>query len=236
MNPHHAGLLKAIKAKSGKPTKHTFLNNYLGTAHPRYAINNSGMRAIAKAYMKSHSLNVHSFTDLITGLIEGKSFTEKVMAGFLLDCAHQELLKFDPMLFDHWLSHVQGWAEVDTLCAGKYSKSEVAQQFATWKKILVRFSKSKAIEKRRASLVLCCAPLRSDRNEAILKVVFQNIKRLKSEKDVLITKAISWVLRSAIRHHKTEVQDFLKQHEHTLPKIAVRETWAKLKTGRKTKR
>lgn len=236
MNAHHAELLVAIKTKSGKPTKHTFLDSYLGTAHPRYAINNPNMRVIAKAFMKSHSLDAQSFEELITSLIEGKSFTEKVMAGFLLDCARPELLKFDPLRFDNWLNYVQGWAEVDTLCAGKYSKTEISQQFSTWKKILVQFSRSVVIEKRRASLVLCCAPLRKDRNVAILKVAFQNIQRLKSEKNVLITKAISWVLRNAVKHHKTEVRDFLERYENTLPRIAVRETQLKLKTGRKTRK
>lgn len=193
------------------------------------------MRSIARNFLKTHPLDGKQFLALMTSLIEGKSFTEKVMAGFLLDCATKELRKFDPAYFDHWLNHLQGWAEIDTLCAGKYSATGIAEQFSTWKKILVQFSKSDAIEKRRASLVLCCVALRKERDERILKVALQNIQRLKSEKDVLITKAISWVLRNAIKHHKTEVKNFLEQYEDSLPRIAVRETWVKLKTGRKTK-
>ncbi len=235
MNAYHAELLKSIKAKSGKRTKHTFLDNYLGTEHPRYPINNPKMRAITKSFMKSHSFEAHAFIDLLTSLIEGKSFTEKLIAGFLLDNAPKDLLKFDPIHFDHWLNYLQGWAEVDTLCAGKYSKTEILPQFSTWKKLLVQFSKSEMIEKRRASLVLCCAPLRKERNEPILKVTFQNILRVRHEKEVLITKAISWVLRNAVKHHKIEVRNFLEQYGNSLPRIAIRETWVKLKTGRKTK-
>jgi 3-methyladenine DNA glycosylase AlkD len=37
----------------------------------------------------------------------------------------------------------------------------------------------------------------------------QNVDRLKSEKSVLITKAISWVLRSMIKHNRTLVEDYL---------------------------
>jgi len=235
MNSHHRELLKIIKESAEKPTQHTFLNSYLGTTHPRYPLNNPQMRTLARGFIKSHSLDEKQFVELMTSLIEGKSFTEKVMAGFLLDCAGKDLRKFDPTHFDHWLNYLEGWAEIDTLCAGKYSATEVAPQFQAWKKLLIRFSKSDAIEKRRASLVLCCAPLRKDRNEPLLKVAFQNIQRLKTEKDVLITKAISWVLRNAIKYHKKEVKNFLEQYEESLPRIAVRETWVKLKTGRKTK-
>ncbi|MBI2314815.1 DNA alkylation repair protein [Candidatus Daviesbacteria bacterium] len=32
-------------------------------------------------------------------------------------------------------------------------------------------------------------------------LAFENIDKLKAEKDVLITKAISWVLRSLIKNH-----------------------------------
>lgn len=235
MNSHHQSLLKAIRTHSGKPTQHTFLNAYLGTAHPRYAINNPSMRIIAKTFIKEHVLEEGEFVDLMTSLIEGKSFTEKVMAGFLLDYAGKRLWKFDPTHFDRWLNHLQGWAEVDTLCTGKYSGVEIVEQFPKWKKLLVEFSKSSHIEKRRASLVLCCAPLRKQRHEELLQVAFQNCRRLQTEKDVLITKAISWVLRNAIKCHPIEVKEFLNQNQESLPKIAMRETLIKLKTGRKTK-
>jgi len=185
--------------------------------------------------MNDHSLNQNQFVDLMTSLIEGKSFTEKMIAGFLLDRASKDLRKFDPANFGQWLNHLEGRAEIDTFCAGKYSATEIVNQFPKWKKLLVQFSKSDAIEKRRASLVLCCAALRKARNEPLLEIAFKNIQRLKAEKDVLITKAVSWVLRNAIKHHKAEVQSFLEGNEDSLPRIAVRETWVKLKTGRKTK-
>lgn len=51
----------------------------------------------------------------------------------------------------------------------------------------------------------------------------------------MITKAVSWLLRSMIRHYKQEVSDYVDANINTLPKIAVRETLVKLKTGKKTK-
>jgi 3-methyladenine DNA glycosylase AlkD len=73
------------------------------------------------------------------------------------------------------------------------------------------------------------------KDERLAEVAFRNIDRLKSEKAVLITKAISWLLRSMVKHYKADVASYIKKSADTLPKIAVRETMVKLKTGKKTK-
>jgi 3-methyladenine DNA glycosylase AlkD len=235
LNTHHQHLLLKIKASSGKPTQHTFLDNYLGNDHPRYPISMPLLRTIAKDWIKTHpDLSLKEFTSLLTSLIEGKSSTEKSMAGILLDYAPSELKKFDPQLFDVWLNHLKGWAEVDTLCTGKYAGSEIPENFTKWKKLLIQFSKSERIEKRRASIVLLCSPLIKVKDNRLIEIAFENINRLKSEKEILITKAISWVLRSAVKHHKKEVGNFVNLNSDSLPKIALRETLVKLKTGKKT--
>ena len=102
--------------------------------------------------------------------------------------------------------------------------------------MLVEFSKSKNIHKRRASLVILCSPVRKICEKDIANVAFSNINRLKHEKEILITKAISWLLRSMISLYKSEVEKFVRENEDSLPKIAVRETKVKLLTGRKTVR
>src|SRR4051812_26079870 len=118
MNLHHKNLLTDIKNKCGKPTQHTFLDGYLGNTHPRYPINAPTLRTIAKEWMKNNGkdLSMKDFTSLLTHLIEGESATEKTMAGILLDYSPKSLRGFDPILFDKWLDHLQGWAEVDSLC------------------------------------------------------------------------------------------------------------------------
>lgn len=58
-------------------------------------------------------------------------------------------------------------------------------------------------------------------------------KDKQTEKHVMITKAISWLLRSLIKYHKNEVTVYLKKNSLTLPKIAVREVRRKLETGKK---
>ena len=142
---------------------------------------------------------------------------------------------FEPDILDEWLDHIVGWAEVDTLCTGNFPTTELPANWPKWKKLIVKLSKDPNINKRRASLVLFCSPLSRIRDERIAQEAFKRIDKLKSEKEVMITKAISWLLRSMIRHYKNEVSDYVNAQADTLPKIAVRETLVKLKTGRKTK-
>lgn len=235
MNPYHAEILQQIKDQSGQPTEHTFQDSYLGTTNPRYPINAPTMRAIGKDWMRQHKeLPAREFAELLTSLVKGKSSTEKVMAGILLDCSKLQQRKFDPHLFEQWLDHLTGWAEVDTVCTGKYCLTEIPANVPTWRKILTRLSKSKNINKRRASLVFLCTPISHSSDPLLAKIAFANIDSLKKEKEVIITRAVSWLLRSMVRHHRGAVMSYLKEKEKSLPSIAVRETRVKLKTGRKS--
>src|SRR5687768_11387165 len=112
INPFHQEILQLIKKNSGTPTQHTFEDSYLGNTHPRYPINAPAMRRIGKEWMRAHrDISAKQFSEMLTSLIEGKSSTEKVMAGILMDAATKVQRKFDPFLFDDWLNHLEGWAE-----------------------------------------------------------------------------------------------------------------------------
>lgn len=233
----HQELLSQIREKSGKPTQHTFLDGYLGNQHPRYEISAPVLREIAKTWMKTHrDLASESFAQLLSDLIHGKTATEKWMAGILLDYSTLDQRTFDPKLFDEWLDHLEGWAEVDAVCTNKYTRTEISGQWRRWKPLLIKFSKSQNINKRRASLVFFCSPLSQFENQELTETALANVDRLKSENKVLITKAISWLLRSMVKNNRKALEKYLKENAETLPKIAVRETLVKLETGRKTKR
>lgn len=234
MNGHHTEILKLIKAQAGKPAQHTLSDAYLGNPHPQYAITVPTLRKLAKQWMKDHPLPPAEFVKLLDSLIAGKSSTEKCMAGILLDYATPAQRNFTPTRFNQWLNHVVGWVEIDTLCTGKYAAIEVPRQWESWVPLLQKFVRSKSIEKRRASLVLLCAAVRQDSNAKMVTVAFENILQLSGEKDILITKAISWLLRNLIKHHRLAVEEFLDENRAQLPAIAVRETAQKLKTGRKS--
>ncbi len=229
---HHADLLSQIIKKSGTPTQHTFLDAYLGNSHPRYPINVPQLRLIAKNWIKHHEdLTLTEFQTLLTSLIKAPSSTEKTMAGLLLDYANEELLKLNPKVFDQWLNHLTGWAEVDSLCYGHFHADLMLENWATWKTAIAQLNQNKNINKRRASLVLLCKPLTQSPDERLELLAFKMVDHLTHEKEILITKAISWLLRSMVKLHSEELMTFMKKNKTTLPAIALRETCAKLKTG-----
>jgi 3-methyladenine DNA glycosylase AlkD len=236
-NSLHHQILQQIKKNAGKSTAHTFLDSYLGNSHLRYPIGAPVLRRIAKDWMKAHrDLSAKDFATLLTDLVEAESATEKTMAGVLMDYATDDQRKFNPGLFDQWLDHLEGWAEIDAVCTGKYSATEVVEQWKKWKPLLIKFSKSKNINKRRASIVFFCSPLSRVENKDISQIGLQIVDTLKAEKKILITKAISWVLRSMVKYNRKSLEIYLQEHAESLPKIALRETLVKLETGKKTRK
>jgi len=153
MNPHHIELLDLIRKKSGKPTQHTFLNSYLGNDHPRYPISMPVLRSIAKDWAKEHrDLTTKEFSNLLTSLVKGESSTEKCFTGILMGYATKEQRNVDPKLFDQWLNHMVGWAEVDSLCTGKHLAADIPIHWSPWKKVIIALCKSKNINKRELRL------------------------------------------------------------------------------------
>lgn len=237
INPFHKEILKLIQQNSGKPLRDNFLNNYLGNTHIRYPITAPVLRIIAKEWMKAHrDLSADDFADVLTSLVEGESSTEKIMAGILMGYSAKPQRTFDPAIFGSWLDHLVGWAEVDALCTGDFPISQVPADWPKWKKLIVALSKDTNINKRRASLVLFCSPVSRVPDMRLADEAFRRIEKLKYEKEIIITKAVSWVLRSMVRHYRKEVSDYVDGNVNTLPKIAIRETRVKLDTGTKTKR
>jgi 3-methyladenine DNA glycosylase AlkD len=236
MNRHHQEILEAIHSNSGTPTQHTFLDTYLGNEYPKYAIDNPTLRRIAKEWVRDNpSLSPREFKNVISSLLKGKSATEKMIAGMILDASKPAQRKFKPAIFNQWLNYIQGWALVDSLCTGNYTADELPRQWPDWKKLLMQLSKSNNINKRRASLVLLCSPVRKHPEKQLAEVALGNINRLKHEKEILITKAISWLLRSLVKHHKKLVTEYVNKNKSALPAIALRETLNTIKTGKKSR-
>ena len=89
------------------------------------------------------------------------------------------------------------------------------------------------VNKRRAALVLLTAPVTKSPDERLLRLALRLIDRLCSDKDKRITKAVSWLLRKAIKQHRAAIEAYLSANAERLPAIALRETRRKLATGKK---
>lgn len=223
--------------QSGTIKERIWVQKYLGSDKPTKCTRTGEMIKIAKDIIKKENPNLSEFTNLIDQLYKNaKTFQEMDLAGRLLQVAPNLRKNISPIKLDYWLNFTHGWAENDVLTQNNFTDEELLSDWITWKKLLIKFSKDKNIHKRRASLVLLVKSLRLSPDKRLSDLAFQNIQRLKTEKEILITKAISWILRSLITHHSKEVSAYISENRDMLPSIAVRETEMKLATGRKSKK
>lgn len=209
-------------------------DGYTGSTNFVYGIRVPQMRTFIRDWVKQHSdLSYEEWLTLLDTLYHGESLDEHTVCGLLLAHYKPHRLRLPLSQFDLWLGCLTGWAEVDSTCQSSFTAAEVLQRWHEWQPFLQTLSGDSNINKRRASLVILIRPLRETADERLLHLAFENIERLKSEKDKLITKAISWVLREATKQHHSAIASYLNANAATLPAIAVRETRTKLTTGTK---
>lgn len=236
MDKLHEELLSVIKKEAKSNTiisKHS--PTYDGHKDKSYQLTNPQLRKIANVWLKHHDdLSLRKFLKLLNSLYgKSESSTEKYIAGFLLESSPSLRKQLQPKLLNSWLDNLTGWGQVDSLCQSRFNADNMLDNWGSWKQLLKELNNSSNINKRRASLILLTKPVRDSNDKKFADLAIKNIEKLKHEKEILITKAISWLLREMTKNHKVLVSSYLKQNTDSLPKVAVRETTRKLLTGKK---
>jgi len=235
----HQQLLGELKKHAGQGTKTQSdrEKSYDGTSKFCYVIKVPAKRQIIKDFIKSHpDLSFLEYLDLLNSLYQGKSHDEFSLGNKLLEYLPKLRKQLDPLILDSWLDRVEGWAEVDGICQSNFTAQELLSDWETWQKLFATFVQDANVHKRRASLVLLTGPVKKSADQRLVDLAFTHIDNLKSEKHILITKAISWLLRDLIKNHRQRVAQYLEENEAFLPKIALREAQNKLLTGKKSLR
>ena len=234
-NPIHLQILKSLKNYKSKSDQKEidWVKKYLGSNKIYQGLSTGEMINLAKKIIKENDLDEKETIDLLNSLYQNATtYTEIALAALIL--SHSKLLKnFNPKNLDLWLNYTCGWAENDVLCQSNFSSEILLSNWKEWQKTLKQFNQSSNINKRRASLVLLTKSLRQSDDPRLSEITFENIDNLKSEKEILITKAVSWGLRALVKFHQKEVLDYLEKNKNSLPKIAYREAFSKATTGRK---
>jgi len=234
MHPQHRILLGQIQKHQRKRDHGQANDSYLSSSHHYYDVSVPERRRISKDWVKANgSISDGVFVAVLESLFHGKSHEEKTLASILLAYHKTGRGKIGPKHLSGWLDHLVGWAEIDSLCAGVYPADEVLADWKAWQAFLRRLARDRNINKRRAALVFLTGPARTSGDPRIAALGFEVIDRLKSEREIIVTKAVSWLLRSLVQHHKKDVARYLASNRSTLPAIAVRETERKIRTGRK---
>lgn len=234
VNKNHQKLLVILKKNAGDCENREWVKRYLGTTKEYLGIKTGIRQKLVKDYVKSEVSNVEEYGDLMLSLALGDSFDEVASVGTMLVEFPKWRKQLEPEILDKLLERVEGWAETDSICQSSYSPVELLGNWTVWERLLGGFNHDKNIYKRRASLVLLTKPSRGSNDTRLAKMAFANIEKLKNEKEILITKAISWLLRSLIKHHPKEVAEYLTKNEGVLPKVVIREVRNKLTTGKKS--
>jgi 3-methyladenine DNA glycosylase AlkD len=222
-------------SKFTDPATRAWVQKYLGTNKPTLCTPMGDIKRRATDILRESISTPTEFYQYIDNLCQhGQTFEDLALAASVFGQGTKYRQKFDLTYLDKWLNYTVGWAEVDSLCQSNFTATELLDYWTKWQKFLDKLSTDKNIHKRRASLVILCKSLRQSDDSRLLAQAFKTIHTLTAEKEVLITKAISWVLRSAVKNFSNQIGKFLEENINTLPRIAYRETQKKLTTGKKT--
>jgi len=211
-----------------------FVERYLGTKRKFVCVKAADRDKIIRESLREiKALSPEQAIKVLDELFSSETFEDFNLAGKMLTKIPEvrKGLSFDQL--EKWLRTTNGWAECDCICQSLFSEQEVLDRWSDWKKTIGKFAKDKNIQIRRASLVLQCNPTRKSNNPEICKLAFETVDKLRDERDVLITKAVSWVLRCLSVKNGKEVLQYLRDNQSSLPKIAYRETMKKISTGKK---
>ncbi len=235
-NKNHQYLLDKLSSLAEeKPFKPKLSLSYSGSKQKSFPLRTAQIRSVCKLWVKNHpEIKLGELIALFTSLLKNaQTSTEKYLVGYILNYLPKQRREIKPALLDDWLNHLNGWAQIDSLCQSKFTAKDLLTNWSDWKKLLIEFNQSNNISKQRASLVLLTGPVKKDPDERLAKLALANITSLLNENDRLITKAISWLLRAMIMNHRQLVAAYLSKYRNQLPRVAVRETTNKLKTGKK---
>ncbi|MCR5875600.1 DNA alkylation repair protein [Phenylobacterium sp. J426] len=236
MDAEHLRLIGAIEAAADPSRRPP--SGYFGQGdHPLYGLSVPAKREIARRWVRTHDeVSPERVLALVDSLMGGASYEEKTLGPLILGCHAKARADVTPSHVDRWLGGLQGWAEVDHLCQGLFSADQLLATWVAWEPALAAWSRDGAISRRRASLVLLTGPTRASPDPRLKARAFANIDTLAAERDPLITKAVSWLLRSMTRHHAADVEAYVAANAERLPAVAVREVRTKLATGAKSGR
>lgn len=211
-----------------------FIRRYLGTPREVLGVRADDLRKLAKEVAKANQAwDDVAWLALFDALYAGDLFEQRSLAGLLLGVLHPLRRRLELEHLRGWLAQQAGWAEVDTTCQSAWTDKEVLARWEEWDPFLDELSRAGNISLRRASLVLLVTPLRHNADPRLTQRALANVQRLQHERDRMITKAVSWVLRSMVAEQPETVRRYLDEHAGELQATVVREVRKKLDTGRK---
>lgn len=204
------------------------------TDHVEYHIAVPAMRTFVKSWLANHEpLSLTEWLHTLDTLYSGDSLEERTAAGMLLKAhkAHRQQLALNHL--EQWLGQLHGWKEVDATCQAVFTPAEVLSRWTEWDSLLRRLAANPNLNLQRASLVLLVDVVRYSDDARGIRLALQLVQQLQYERDKRVSKAVSWLLREAVKRHRGAVENYIQSHQDYLPNATLREVQTKLTTGKK---
>lgn len=239
-DPGHRELVSGLRLLAGhgllRPNRPDRAGDHT-SGRPFYRISVPDQRRLARQWLAAHrSRSPEQIYRTVQSLLAGLSYEERTLGCMILKEHREVRAQVSPGQVVAWLDDLRGWAEVDSLCQSVFPADELLASWAAWRAAILVLSKSENVNKRRASLVLLTGPVGHSSDARLVKLAITVVDQVRADRNPLITKAVSWLLRALTRNHSKAVSEYLARHASDLAPIALRETRTKLNTGTKTGR
>lgn len=155
---------------------------------------------------------------------------DEAIATELISLSRREIPQLSWGFFERWRKRLSTWHDTDGLGIYIFGPWLAANNARVTR--LEQLIRSDEICSRRLALVGTVI-LNRRRATAIPQLTLNLVSAVGSERDPLMTKAVSWALRELSKTNREVVARYLERNRERLPAIAVREVGNKLRTGLK---
>lgn len=198
-----------------------------------YGVRVPELRRLSGEWQRAHKGIAHDdLLAMVEALWSGESYEERAMAIELLGRNKRVIPDLTWNHFDRWRQLVDNWGLDDGLATtlfGPWIAADLPGRLGFLQTLIV----DPVVWSRRLGLV-ATVPLNRDASTAQPELTFALIDQVKAERHPMITKAVSWALRTLITLYPERVAAYLDTNADTLPSHAVREVRNKLVTGLKS--
>ncbi|MBU1747103.1 MAG: DNA alkylation repair protein [Chloroflexi bacterium] len=209
------------------------MREYAPTTRRVYGLRVADLRVIDRAWRRAHRDVTHEdLLALAEALWHGESREEWLLATLLLEGYKGHTADLPQSLLDRWRRDLENWEQTD--CLGWvvglwFAANPDARQDYLWTLLA-----DEDVWSRRLALVTTARVNRGEWGLTIPDLTLQLVDQVKAERHPMITRAVSWALRSLITHHQALVVAYLDENRETLAGHVVREVNNKLRTGLKS--
>ncbi len=191
------------------------------------------IRKIVRSWRSQHKdIDLDDLLALVEALWAGPSREERLVALELLQHYPDSIPQLTWEHFDRWRRDLDSWELTDVLGLGVLGVWVAAEQeHRAWH--LWDLIADQDVWSRRLGVVGGIGLNRALQTVESATLVLEMVDQVKEDRHPMITKAVSWTLRTLGTRHSDTVLAYLEANEEVLARHVVREVTNKLTTGRK---